>query len=168
MQPPIDIRSIRDMPKTLPLMKDGRLLARQVQAPFLRAVVATSRVLELPRRSPNEPRVLWFTPANAPGKVFFALTPMRMHDRTEGVYLDHIYAPQQGQGHGGRCLATLCALADFHNATICLNAEPEGEKPLAGTQLQGWYERHGFVFAESIGAKEQRGAVRKPAPRARK
>ncbi len=162
MQPPVDIRSIRDMPKALGLFADGRALAHRVKPPFFRAVVATSRVYEVPGRDAAGARIFWFSPNDLVGKVFFALSPMRMNDGSEGAYLDHFYTPQPGQGHGSRCLKTLCTLADFHGATICLNAEPEGEKPLDGARLQAWYEKHGFVFSDAIGPREQRGAVRRP------
>jgi hypothetical protein len=160
--PPVDIRNIRDMPKALAHFVDGRGLARRIKAPFFRAVVATSRVFEMPGVDAAGARIFWFTPNDACGKVFFALSPMRMKDGSEGVYLDHFYTPEPGQGHGSRCLKNLCALADFHGATICLNAEPEGDKPLDGERLQRWYEKHGFVFDEAIGPKHQRGAVRRP------
>jgi hypothetical protein len=162
VQPPVDIRSIRDMPKALGLFADGRALAPRVKPPFFRAVVATSRVYQVPGRDAAGARIFWFSPNDLVGKVFFALSPMRMNDGTEGVYLDHFYTPQPGRGHGSRCLKTLCTLADFHGATICLNAEPEGDKPLDGARLEAWYEKHGFVFSDAIGPRAQRGAVRKP------
>jgi hypothetical protein len=159
---PIDIRSIRDVPKMLGEMRDGRVLARHVKRPFLRAVFGSSFVVEMPGRDLAGARVFWFTPQDAKGRVFFALSAMRMQDGSEGVYLDHFYVPEPGKGDGGHCLRRLCELADFHRATICLNAEPEGDKPLDGARLQAWYEKHGFVFSEGIGPREQRGAVRRP------
>ncbi|HYE62409.1 MAG TPA: hypothetical protein VD997_10465 [Phycisphaerales bacterium] len=158
----IDIRNIRDVPRMLEVMKDGRVLARRVKPPFMRAVFALSSVYEVPGRDGAGARIFWFTPHEMRGRVFFALSPMRMRDGTEGAYLDHFYVPTPGQGDGGRCLRMLCELADHHGATICLNAEPEGDKPLDGERLQRWYEKHGFEFSAGIGAREQRGAVRKP------
>lgn|GEM_PF-2928962 len=162
MAEPIDIRSIRDVPKLVAVMRDGQVLARKVTPPYFRAVVAMSWVVEVPGRDAAGARIFWFTPREGKGRVFFALSPMRMQGGAEGVYLDHFYVPEPGKGDGGRCLRRLCELADFHGATICLNAEPEGDKPLDGPRLQAWYEKHGFVFSERIGPREQRGAVRTP------
>lgn len=74
------------------------------------------------------------------------------------VYLSRVWSVEQGKGHGGRLLKSLCAKADELNVTIELEVSPDRDSIMDAESLYDWYSRHGFE-TDFIKSSQQGAAI---------
>lgn len=73
---------------------------------------------------------------------------MDAQDESPTVYVADItvYAQHRGRGHGSEILDQICRMADEEGVKLMLNVSSSG--PMTDEDLEGWYGRRGFAFAE--------------------
>lgn len=76
------------------------------------------------------------------------VTSVSLLPQDVAIYISMIETPNpdnRGQGHAGRLLKQVCAVADQVQVVLRLKAEPKGLIGLSKSHLIEWYRRNGFT-----------------------